>query len=77
MAVDSGDVAKGACRKVVLVAEEIAFAKILAGNNKTLRDRGVKRLSSWLKARSSGTHGKCGARFNAHNEDKVPRDLFC
>lgn len=58
MAVENEDTSKGARGKVVLVAQEIAFAKILAGNNKTLRDRGVKRLSSWLKARSSGTCGK-------------------
>lgn len=43
--------------KGALVAQEIAFAKILAGNNKTLRDRGVKRLARWLKVRS---HGRCG-----------------
>jgi hypothetical protein len=43
----------------VLVAQEIAFAKILAGNNKTLRDRGVKRLARWLKVRSNGRCGMC------------------
>jgi len=57
MAVQKDDVALGARGKGVLVAQEIAFAKILAGNNKTLRDRGVKRLARWLKVRS---HGRCG-----------------
>jgi len=57
MAVENVDVVEGARGKGVLVAQEIAFAKILAGNNKTLRDRGVKRLARWLKVRS---HGRCG-----------------
>jgi len=57
MAVEKEDVVIDARGKGVLVAQEIAFAKILAGNNKTLRDRGVKRLARWLKARS---HGRCG-----------------
>jgi hypothetical protein len=49
---DASAVARG---KVLLVAQEIAFTKILAGNDKTLRDRAVKKLGRWLKARSSGT----------------------
>jgi hypothetical protein len=57
MAVEKEDLFKDVHGKGVLVAQEIAFAKILAGNNKTLRDRGVKRLARWLKARS---HGRCG-----------------
>lgn len=39
--------------KALLVAQEISFAKILAGNDKKLRDRGVKRLRKWLSARSN------------------------
>lgn len=54
MVVEKENVVVGARRKGVLVAQEIAFAKILAGNNKTLRDRGVKRLARWLKVRSDG-----------------------
>jgi ribosomal RNA-processing protein 1 len=57
MAVGSSDVTVDTRGKSVLVAQEIAFAKILAGNNKTLRDRGVKRLARWLRVRSSG---RCG-----------------
>jgi hypothetical protein len=57
MAVQKEDVTVGTRGKGVLVAQEIAFAKILAGNNKTLRDRGVNRLARWLKVRS---HGRCG-----------------
>jgi hypothetical protein len=68
MAVESGVASKCARGKIVLVAQEIAFAKLLAGNNKTLRDRGVKRLSSWLKVRSSGTCGKCGCKLCVSNE---------
>jgi len=57
MVVEKECVSVSARGKGVLVAQEIAFAKILAGNNKTLRDRGVKRLARWLKVRS---HGRCG-----------------
>lgn len=59
MVVEKENVVVGARRKGVLVAQEIAFAKILAGNNKTLRDRGVKRLARWLKVRSDGRCGMC------------------
>jgi len=59
MAVEKEDALVGARGKGVLVAQEIAFAKILAGNDKTLRDRGVKRLARWLKVRSNGRCGMC------------------
>jgi hypothetical protein len=55
MAVEKESECLGARGKIVLVAQEIAFAKILAGNNKTLRERGVRRLARWLNARSRGT----------------------
>lgn len=41
-------------KQALLVAQEISFAKVLAGNDKKLRDRGVKRLRKWLMARSRG-----------------------
>ncbi|KAK3907876.1 Ribosomal RNA processing protein 1-like protein [Frankliniella fusca] len=41
-------------KQALLVAQEISFAKVLAGNDKKLRDRGVKRLRKWLMARSKG-----------------------
>jgi hypothetical protein len=55
MAVEKVKGCLGARGKFVLVAQEIAFAKILAGNDKTLRERGVRRLARWLNARSRGT----------------------
>jgi hypothetical protein len=54
MAVEIGRERLDAREKFVLVAQEIAFAKILAGNDKTLRERGVRRLARWLNARSRG-----------------------
>jgi hypothetical protein len=57
MGVEQENRSVGARGKFGLLAQEIAFAKILAGNNKTLRERGVKRLARWLNARS---RGKCG-----------------
>jgi hypothetical protein len=69
--------------KFILVAQEIAFAKILAGNDKTLRERGVRRLARWLNARSRGTCGKyvfklaypCTSCVNV-NASGVTRDIF-
>jgi ribosomal RNA-processing protein 1 len=63
MAVEKEDVVVGARGKGVLVAQEIAFAKILAGNNKVLRNRGVKRLARWLKVHSNGRCGMCAKNF--------------
>lgn len=45
-------------KKALVVAQEISFAKVLAGNDKKLRDRGVKRLRKWLSARSKSDCGK-------------------
>lgn len=43
---------------VLLLAQEISFAKVLACNDKRLRDRGVRRLKKWFMARSQGSLGK-------------------
>ncbi|XP_054257200.1 ribosomal RNA processing protein 1 homolog A-like [Macrosteles quadrilineatus] len=40
---------------VLLLAQEISFAKVLACNDKRLRDRGVRRLKKWFMARSQGS----------------------
>lgn len=44
--------------KLRLVAEEVSFVRILASNEKRLRDRGVKRLRRFLIARSQRGGGK-------------------
>lgn len=49
--------------KKVIVAQEIAFAKVLAGNNKTLRDRAVKKLKKWLTVRGNGKWGTINFLF--------------
>lgn len=48
---------EGVRGKILLAAQEITFAKVLAGNDKPTRDRGVKRLRKWLTARSEGSLG--------------------
>lgn len=40
-------------KKYLLVAQEIKLAKILAGNNKKLRERTLKRLRKWLCDRTA------------------------
>lgn len=53
-------------KKALLVAQEISFAKVLAGNDKKLRDRGVKRLRKWLSARS-----KCDGGMYEHVDARL------
>lgn len=38
----------------LLAAQEISFAKVLAGNDKVVRDRAVKKLRRWLTNKSNG-----------------------
>lgn len=38
-------------KKLLIVAQEIKLAKILAGNNKSLRDRTLRKLMKWFEAR--------------------------
>ncbi|GJQ85946.1 Nnp-1 [Trypoxylus dichotomus] len=42
-------------KKTFVIAQEIKLAKVLAGNNKTLRDRVLKRLKRWFEFRSKST----------------------
>ncbi|XP_046384277.1 ribosomal RNA processing protein 1 homolog A-like isoform X1 [Ischnura elegans] len=45
-------------KRKLLIAQELHFAKTLAGNDKTKRDRALKRLHKWLHARThDGTSG--------------------
>lgn len=37
-----------ALKKELMEAQEISFAKVLAGNDKKMRDRAIKKLIKWL-----------------------------
>ncbi|XP_044737907.1 ribosomal RNA processing protein 1 homolog [Chrysoperla carnea] len=41
--------------EIILAAQEIKFAKILAGNDKKLRDKTLRRLQKWLNYRSQSS----------------------
>ncbi|PNF29984.1 hypothetical protein B7P43_G06966 [Cryptotermes secundus] len=71
MALEKENGLLGARGKFIVVAQEIAFAKILAGNDKTLRERGVRRLGRWLNARS---RGKCD--FTEDDLMRIWKGLF-
>lgn len=45
-------------KKVFLIAQEIELAKLLAGNNKTVRDKALKNLKKWFYNRSRAVR-KC------------------
>lgn len=45
-------------REVQLTAQEIKFAKVLAGNDQKLRDKALKRLQKWLQYRSQSSMSK-------------------
>lgn len=38
-------------KKLLIIAQEIKLSKILAGNNKTLRDRALRKLPKWFEIR--------------------------
>lgn len=40
-------------KSLLIVAQELKLARILAGNNKTLRDRTLKKLKKWFDAREA------------------------
>lgn len=43
---------------VLLLEQELKFAKVLAGNDKKLRDRVLKNLRKWLGYRSQSSYRK-------------------
>lgn len=45
------------CKKNLVIAQEIKFARVLAGNNKNVRAKKLKNLRSWLTLRSKSTIG--------------------
>lgn len=50
-------------REVQLTAQEIKFAKVLAGNDQKLRDKALKRLQKWLQYRSQSSMSKLNYKF--------------
>lgn len=44
-----------------LLAQEITFAKILAGNefNAAIKEKHIRKLGVWLKHRASSSQGNC------------------
>lgn len=47
--------------KINLLTQEIKFAKMLAGNefNTAIKEKHIKKLSTWLKNRASCSEGEC------------------
>lgn len=45
--------------RAYLIAQEIKFAKLFAGNDTKLSEKELKRLRRWLKIRSSSSFRKC------------------
>lgn len=50
--------AKAENKKNVLIAQEIKMARLLANNDKRIRDKVLKRLKKWLSVRSQSSFGK-------------------
>lgn len=50
--------AKAEIKKNVLIAQEIKMARLLANNDKRIRDKVLKRLKKWLTVRSQSSFGK-------------------
>jgi len=47
-------------KKAVVIAQEIKIARLLANNDKKVRDKVLKRLNKWLTVRSQSSFGKFG-----------------
>ncbi|KAL0273457.1 UNVERIFIED_CONTAM: hypothetical protein PYX00_006113 [Menopon gallinae] len=60
-----------ALKKELMEAQEISFAKVLAGNDKKMRDRAIKKLIKWLVIRS-----KCKTVFTEENFKRIWAGLF-
>jgi len=45
-------------KKAVVIAQEIKIARLLANNDKKVRDKVLKRLNKWLTVRSQSSFGK-------------------
>ncbi|KAJ8896706.1 hypothetical protein PR048_002051 [Dryococelus australis] len=58
-------------KRVVLVTQEISLAKILASNERGVRERGVRKLRKWLSARS-----RAGFPFKEDDMMRVWKGLF-
>lgn len=50
--------AKDKSKKALIVAQEIKIARLLANNDKKVRDKVLKRLNKWLTVRSQSSFGK-------------------
>lgn len=55
--------------KVNLLAQEIKFAKLLAGNdpNVSVKEKQLKKLKTWLKSRAACSFGKLLQNFCSFN----------
>lgn len=51
-------------KKSLVIAQEIKFARILAGNNKNARAKKLKKLRTWLTLRSRSTIGMYTIKLN-------------
>lgn len=49
---------KDKSKKALVVAQEIKIARLLANNDKKVRDKVLKRLNKWLTVRSQSSFGK-------------------
>ncbi|XP_014270200.1 ribosomal RNA processing protein 1 homolog isoform X2 [Halyomorpha halys] len=60
--------------ELLSVAQEIAFAKALASNDKSLRDRALKKLKRWFSIKS--TQESPGIRFTEEGFMRIWKGLF-
>lgn len=49
---------KDKSKKALVLAQEIKIARLLANNDKKIRDKVLKRLNKWLTVRSQSSFGK-------------------
>lgn len=50
--------AESESKKNLFIAQEIKIARLLANNDKRVRDKALKRLKKWLTVRSQSSFGR-------------------
>lgn len=50
--------AKSEIKKNLFITQEIKIVRLLANNDKRIRDKALKRLKKWLTVRSQSSFGK-------------------
>lgn len=64
-------------KKALVVAQEIKIARLLANNDKRVRDKVLKRLNKWLTVRSQSSFGKSTSNASSKCYNFIEITILC